>query len=440
MKYTRVRGTRDLIGEEAARVAYLESLARDMFTRYGFREIRTPVFELAEVFQRSVGEATDIVEKEMYLFADRKGRQLALRPEGTAGVVRAAIENNLFRDLPGAKLFYMGSMFRYERPQAGRYREFIQIGAEYFGTDRPEADAEVVSLAWDLLEAAGLSGSRVELASLGCAADREKYRAALTAFLDGVGGLCEDCERRKIRNPLRVLDCKLDGERLTAAPSIETHLCGACRTHFGDVRGCLDEMEIPAVLNWRLVRGLDYYTRTVFEIRMPSTPGTVGPAQDALAAGGRYDALVAEMGGPPIPGVGMALGVDRVLEALSLRLVDLPIGVEKDVFVASAGAVSRGLVLRILRELRHSRLSADIVYDEKSLKSQMSLADKLKAKYVVILGEMEVRKGVATLRDMRTKEQKEVNLREVAPWLVKRLRPGAAGAGGVKAASPSAAR
>ncbi|MEK7767497.1 MAG: histidine--tRNA ligase, partial [bacterium] len=327
---------------------------------------------------------------------------------------------------PGAKLFYMGSMFRYERPQAGRYREFLQIGAEYFGTDRPEADAEIVSLAWDLLEAAGLKGPRVELASLGCAADRETYRGALEAFLAGwgPGGLCEDCERRKTRNPLRILDCKVDGERLKAAPSIESHLCEACRRHFDDVRGCLDEMEIPAVLNWRLVRGLDYYTRTVFEIRAPApaTPGTVGPAQDALAAGGRYDALVAEMGGPPIPGVGMALGVDRVIEALTLRLVDLPIGVEKAVFLASAGQVSRGLVLSILRELRHSRLSADIVYEEKSLKSQMGLADKLKAKYVVILGEMEVRKGVATIRDMRTKEQKEVSLREVAPWLVKRLR------------------
>ena len=354
MNYSAPRGTHDLWAEEAARLSELENRARGIFRSFNYAEIKFPTFEDAGLFTRSLGEATDIIEKEMYVFEDKKGRKLALRPEGTASVVRSLIENDLLHKMPLAKFFYGGSMFRYERPQAGRYREFYQLGAEYFGNPEPVADAEIITLNRELFKSFGINDYKIHLNSLGCQECRPGFRKALKDYFlagDNLSGLCADCNRRIEKNPLRVLDCKLDGHKFEEVPKMEDHLCGHCKEHFIQVQELLRSATCDFIVDHRLVRGLDYYTRTIFEIRSSALG-----AQDALSAGGRYDNLVKELGGAPTPAVGFALGSERALRAALASGDKLSIAPASCIFVAVADpkfekeAFAVALSLRINRK------------------------------------------------------------------------------------------
>lgn len=413
MNFKAPRGTHDLWAAQAEKISFLEEVSRRIFRRYNIAEIRVPSFEDAGLFTRSIGETTDIVEKEMYVFEDRKGRKLALRPEGTASVVRACIEHQLIQNLPVAKLFYMGSMFRYERPQAGRYREFFQVGAEYFGNAAPTADAEIILLARDILTGVGLGDIRVHINSLGCAACRPVFRAALTEYFAKQQDLCGDCQRRIERNPLRLLDCKVDGPRFTDVPRMCDSLCPECATHFNRVQEFLTAAGASFQIDHRLVRGLDYYTRTIFEIRSAGLG-----AQDTLAAGGRYDNLVKELGGSPTPAVGFALGSERVVMAAD-NLGRLKLEVRPTVFIAVAGAELEPEAVKLAAALRNraatvsgidpaADLQVEGPYADKSLKSQLRLADKVGAARTIIFGADEFKRGTVTVRDMKTQQQEEV--------------------------------
>jgi histidyl-tRNA synthetase len=404
VKYTAPRGTHDLWGREAAKLQLLEQLSRDIFRRYGFSELRFPTFEDAALFTRSIGEATDIIEKEMYVFKDRKGRDLALRPEGTASAVRLYVEHVLGQYDPVNKYFYTGSMFRYERPQAGRYREFFQIGAEHFGNPQPLADAEMILLARDVLAQAGIEDMKIHLHSIGCAQCRPAFRKALTDYIATCGTLCGDCARRSATNPLRVLDCKIDGPRLVDHPKMEAYLCPDCAAHFSGVQKLLSAAGCDYHVDTKLVRGLDYYTRTIFEVRS----GSLG-SQDAVAAGGRYDNLVGEIGGPATPAVGFALGSERVMLA-SKTLDGLLDGARGErIFVAVSNESFEAEAFKLSCELR--RVGKAVIegpYAGKSLKSQMKLADKIAASTVVIFAQEESTRGKVTIRDMLTQQQTEM--------------------------------
>lgn len=418
MRLSAPRGTRDIKEREALAFRQLEAVALEAFRRYGYEEIRTPVFESEELFHRAVGETTDIVEKEMFNFEDRGGRKLALRPEGTAGVVRAYLEHAYDKTGGIKKLFYVGPMFRAERPQAGRYREFWQLGAEFFGNPGPQADADTLLLVRDVLEGVGVQGCAFHVNSLGCPACRPKYREALTAWLSArKDGLCEDCKRRLDKNPLRCLDCKVDGPKLGDAPVMADHLCEACRAHDGALSELLAVAQFPVVRDPRLVRGLDYYTRTVFEVKAQGT-GEAG-VSGVLGAGGRYDGLVKQMGGPEVPAIGFALGMDRVCRArfgeeLGASVQASP---EKRVFVALAGAGTSVPGFKVLRELRVAGFTAEIGDPGRSLKSQFRWADGWGAGRVVVVGEEELKRGAVQLKDLATHDQAEVPLAALATRL-----------------------
>ena len=410
MKFSAPRGTHDLYGDDAAKITSLENIARAVFKKYNYSEIRVPTFEDAGLFTRSIGETTDIVEKEMYVFNDRKGRKLALRPEGTASVVRSLIENNLDRVLPIAKLFYMGSMFRYERPQAGRYREFFQIGAEYFGVSAPSADAEIILLARQLLESAGVQDVTVLVNSLGCPECRPAYRQALLDCLKAKEGeLCDDCAKRIERNPLRVLDCKIDSPKITTLPKMEEFLCPECKDHFQTVRTLLNVAGCKFSVESKLVRGLDYYNRTVFEIRSSKLG-----AQDAVAAGGRYDKLVSEIGGANVAAVGFALGSERVVMASDMLQALKANSDAKTIFIATAGnTIAEAFNFSAkLKESENTKLVVEGPIAGAQLKAQLRLADKVQASYTVIFGEEELKESKVVLRDMKTGEQEVLSIDE----------------------------
>jgi histidyl-tRNA synthetase len=400
MKFKSIRGVKDILPGEIERVQRVEGLSRKVFESFGYSEIRIPVFEVTELFGRGIGAATDIVEKEMYTFSDRDGTSLSLRPEGTASVVRAYIQHRLYLKAAVTKLYYLGPMFRYERPQAGRFRQFFQVGLEAFGTADPMMDIEILTILSLLTDGLGLTGTQLEINSLGDAVCRPAYRKALKDFLTGkAGALCDDCRRRLETNPLRILDCKQPGCReITAkAPSSVDHLCEPCRDHFDRVKGGLSDLKIPFAVNERLVRGLDYYTRTAFEV----TASGLG-AQNAIIAGGRYDGLVEELGGPPTPGIGFAMGVERIA---SLMAEGEPKPV--DVFFALLGDETRKKFLPVMMKLRENGLRIEMDYAGGGLKKQMGLSDKLGARYTLIIGENELKTGKAVLRNMVTKEQQE---------------------------------
>lgn len=410
------RGTRDLFGDEVRLFRRIEERAADCFRLYGYEELRTPVFENVDLFRRAVGDTTDIVEKEMYVFEDRGGRPLALRPEGTAGVVRAYLEHAWDQSAPVKKLFYSGPMFRAERPQAGRYREFRQTGGEFFGNASPEADAETLLLMRDILAAAGLpkGAATFGVNSLGCAECRPAFRDALRAYLEPKkAGLCENCQRRLVVNPLRVLDCKGDGPALADAPVTTDHLCADCRAHHGRVLELLRAAGLPFAPAPRLVRGLDYYTRTVFEVTAPGLG-----AQDALGAGGRYDGLVKALGGPDTPAVGFAFGVDRVARALEAQ--NVPVSGPRRVFIAQTGAGTADAAFRLADELRGeglweaAPLAVEVGAPGKSLKSQFRAADGWGAAWVLLVGEDELKKQTVILKDLRAGAQREVPLARAA--------------------------
>ncbi|EEG77105.1 histidine--tRNA ligase [Dethiobacter alkaliphilus] len=409
------RGTNDILPDEIKTWRQLEHKAVEICHRFGYEEIRTPIFEHTELFLRGVGDVTDIVSKEMYTFKDRSERSLTLRPEGTAPVARAYMESNLKGIPQPVKLFYIGPMFRYDRPGAGRYRQFYQFGVEVFGTNAPAIDAEVIVLALDFFRSLGLSDFALHLNSVGCPDCRQEYRSALQNELkDIVSTLCSDCSERFDKNPMRILDCKIDKckEATKNLPSILDYLCSDCSAHFEQVKLLLNKLGEEYVINPRLVRGLDYYTKTAFEII-----STVGDTEQAIGGGGRYDNLVSTIGGPDTPGIGFAVGIERVL--LAIKESDAyPIkGPTLDVFVAKAGNVPDYEVMPIIMDLRNAGFSVDMDYMGKSLKAQFKTANKKDARYVVVLGEEEMQSKEVTLRNMTTGSQETVGLKQLAERL-----------------------
>jgi histidyl-tRNA synthetase len=410
-----VRGTRDLLPPDTALWNNVESVVRDVFRAYNFQEIRTPIFEETALFARGVGEETDIVAKEMYTWEDRsraaseKGQSLTLRPENTAGVVRAYIEHKLW-DRGLNKLYYIGPQFRRERPQKGRYRQFYQIGAEVIGpspsgSESPARDAELLEMLATLLDRLGITDWNLQLNSVGCPSDRAKFNEALRKALEPVKDkMCGDCQRRAVTNPLRVFDCKVPEDQpiIEKLPRISQFLDEGCRTHFEAVQAILPKVEVPFTLNDRLVRGLDYYTRTAFEF----THGALG-AQNAILGGGRYDGLSEALGGPPAPGIGFAIGEDRLVMTVQEKLSPETVVRKPDVYIAPMAGMN-GDAARLARELRRSEVVVELGDDSFRLKKSFEAATKVGAKYILIVGENEVKSDTFALKNLTTGEQLSV--------------------------------
>jgi histidyl-tRNA synthetase len=398
------KGTRDILPEEIGRWQFVENLARETFERYGFGEIRTPIFESTDLFARGIGEGSDIVSKEMYTFVDRGGRSLTLRPENTAPVARAVLQHQLHRASGLQRLYYIGPMFRYERPQKGRMRQFHQIGVEVFGSEHPAVDAETLEMLMTFLHRLGLDDPELVLNSVGDSTCRPAYRATLLAYLaPRRDTLCEDCRRRMMDNPLRCFDCKVEADRATMAqaPAITDSLCEACRAHFDRVLGLLRGYGVRHRVDPRLVRGLDYYRRTAFEVALPSLG-----AQNALLGGGRYDGLMRELGGPDVPGFGFAVGEERLVMALSARVVE---GRRPEVVIAAVGEQGVERALLVARALRAA--GRKVVFDpfpDKSLKAQLRRAHDLQARFVLIFGESEVKERSVTVKIMSDGSQETI--------------------------------
>lgn len=406
------RGTKDILPDTVGDWNYVEGEIRELCRRFGYSEIRTPIFEHTELFQRGIGEGTDVVDKEMYTFTDRGERSITLRPENTASAVRAYLQNKLYAQSNLVKLFYIGSMFRYDRPQAGRMREFHQFGVEALGEANPAVDAEVILLAMNLLEGLGLKDLELSINSVGCPKCRSKYRTMLQDFFrDKLEDLCEDCRSRFERSPLRILDCKKDSDKpyMADAPKITDCLCEECAEHFTKLKELLTSAGISFTHDPRLVRGLDYYTKTAFEIKYPPLG-----AQSAVAGGGRYDGLIEEMGGNPTPAVGFATGLERLLLALESQNLLPEKNRSVDAYVVALGETAQAEGFKLLNSLRQQGLSAAMDFAGRSMKAQMKQANKLGAKYSVILGEDEIAEGVVMLRSMEDSSQAKVPMNQVA--------------------------
>ncbi|MCK8601940.1 histidine--tRNA ligase [Desulfoferrobacter suflitae] len=415
-----IKGMNDILPDQIHWWQRVENTARSILENFGYREIRTPVLEKTELFSRSIGENTDIVEKEMYTFADRKGEWLTLRPEATASIVRAFIQHNLQADPLARKFYSTGPMFRYERPQKGRYRQFHQLDAEVFGVEDPMLDAELMYMLRVFLEQLGLSGVVLHINSLGCPACRAPYRSLLQTFLlQNRATFCSDCQRRLHVNPLRVFDCKVERcqKIIENAPMLLDSICEDCRDHFAAVRSYLDRLQTDYEINPRMVRGLDYYTRTTFEI----ITDRLG-AQNAVGGGGRYDGLMRDLGGPDLSGIGFAIGMERLILLLQQQRSEpqrSPL-----VFLAILGDQAKQEGFLITQQLRSHGIEAEMDYARHSLKSQMRRADKLAAHYVVILGDEEMAAGAAQLRDMQSKQQSSIPLDGLVPLLKEIIRNG----------------
>ncbi|PLR93752.1 histidine--tRNA ligase [Bacillus sp. T33-2] len=405
------RGTQDILPGQVEKWQMIEAKAREFCERYQYREVRTPIFEQTDLFLRGVGDTTDIVQKEMYSFEDRGGRSLTLRPEGTAAVVRSYIENKMFGDAnQPVKLYYMGPMFRYERPQAGRYRQFVQFGVEAIGSADPAIDAEVISLAMSLYKELGLKQIKLVINSLGDKASRKAHRDALVShFKPRIGEFCGDCQGRLEKNPMRILDCKVDRnhELMKTAPSIIDYLNDHSSHYYAKVKRYLTDLGIPFEEDPNLVRGLDYYTHTAFEI-MSGAEGF--GAITTLCGGGRYNGLVEEIGGPEIPGIGFALSLERFVAALEAENVELPVKKGIDCYLVSLGEEAKDHTVSLLHELRSAGYSAERDYLDRKIKAQFKAADRSNAKYVAVLGEDELKANKITLKTMETGDQVEIEL------------------------------
>ena len=398
-----IRGTHDILPGEVERWQRVETVARRLFERYGYAEVRTPIIEREELFAKGTGATTDIVQKEMYAFTDKGGERITLRPEATPSLVRAFVEHGLEQAMAVPKIYLMGPMFRYERPQKGRYRQFHQLDVEVFGISDAAIDAEVIDLAWTLVTELEIANVELVINSVGCAACRPAFGEALVKSIgDDVTALCADCQRRAATNPLRIFDCKVPQDQpvIDRLPRSTDYLCEACRQHFDAVVCHLGVYGIPCRISHRLVRGLDYYTRTTFEI----LGGNIG-AQNAILGGGRYDGLVKQLGGPDRVGIGFAAGIERLV----LAMPEGPGAATRwPVFVAAMGEAARGAAIGLLRDLRRAGFEAHMEYEGRSIKSQMKRADRLKAVLTLIIGDDELAAGVVTAKDMRTSEQVRV--------------------------------
>ena len=403
-----IKGTLDLLPKESCKTQYIEAAVREIAENYGFLEMRTPVFEHTELFQRSVGETTDVVQKEMYTFEDKGGRSITLRPEGTAGAARAFLEHGLFNDALPQKIYYLTSCYRYEKPQAGRLREFHQFGVESFGAGTPAADAEIISLAHAVFRYLGVQNLTLEINSIGCPECRKKFQEALKAYFESYREqLCDTCKSRLERNPMRILDCKspVCSEIAAGAPKILDYLCDDCRAHFDAVQKYLQAMDIAFTVNPTIVRGLDYYTRTVFEF----VSSEIG-AQGTVCGGGRYDGLLEELGGKPMPACGFGMGIERLLLLMEAQGVPFPEPKKCDVYLVSMGEEAGLKAAALVEQLREEGLSAQFDTVGRGLKAQMKYADKLGAAYTVVLGDAELESRRVNLKNMRDGTQTELDL------------------------------
>ncbi|WP_206458069.1 histidine--tRNA ligase [Anaerovorax sp. IOR16] len=400
------KGTKDVLPSQVYKWQYVERTFRELCSKYHFKEIRTPIFEHTELFKRSVGDTTDIVEKQMYSFDDYGGRNLTLKPEGTSPVVRAFVENKLFAEVQPSKYYYVTPCFRYEKPQSGRLREFHQLGIETFGAANMMADAEVIALAMDFLDELGIKDLELRINSIGCPNCRQKYREALQAFLKpNYDAFCDTCKSRYDRNPMRILDCKspVCQELVQGAPKMLDYLCDECADAFSEVQSNLTAMEIPYLVDPGIVRGLDYYTKTAFEI----VSNSIG-AQGTVCGGGRYDHLVEQIGGPETPGVGFGLGIERLLLVMEAAGISFPEEETTDVFIAVMGERGKNFGLKLMHDLRKEGIMAAMDVVGRNLKGQFKYADRLHAKYTIVIGDNELDKGIVSLKNMKTSEQKEI--------------------------------
>jgi len=405
MRIQAIRGVKDIMPDEIEKWRWVENKANQVFTRYGFKEIRLPIFEKTKLFSRGIGETTDIVEKEMYTFEDRGGEKVTLRPEGTASVVRAFIEHKMYTKQTVQKYYYLGPMFRYERPQAGRFRQFYQIGVEAMGSHNPSIDAEVMIMLMEFFTVLGLNQIELQINSLGCNKCRPEYRETLKkSITNHLADLCENCNKRYQKNPLRVLDCKVerDIEIASGLPKITDHICNECKCHFEKVQTLLHATQIPYNINPSLVRGLDYYTHTAFEV----TSRDLG-AQNAISGGGRYNTLVEEFEGPPTPCFGFALGLERLISLVPFDKME-SIETNPDVFVVSLGEEAKLKVFSLVHQLRSGGISVERDYNEGSIKSQMRKANRSASSFALIIGENEIKSGTYQLKNMKDGKQSNI--------------------------------
>ena len=408
MKFNAPRGTNDILPPDTLKWQYIEKKTHEIFSNYNYQEIRTPIFEYTELFQRGIGEVTDIVEKEMYTFEDKGGRSITLRPEGTASVIRSFLENKIYGQAQPTKYYYIGPMFRYERPQSGRFRQFHQLGVEAIASNDPALDAEIISLGMRLLQDFGLSDLELHLNSVGCGECRPAYVDQLKAYLNqNKEQLCDNCRSRIERNPLRVLDCKNENCQLVIkdAPKITDNLCQSCDDHFDNVQEYLDILDLDYIINPLLVRGLDYYTNTAFEIK----DNALG-AQDTVFGGGRYNGLAEEIGNRDLPGIGFALGIERLLLSLEAKNIELPVESGVDLYITVIGDKAKKESFKLLDMLRNQGFKTEIDYLGRGVGSQMKSADRMNAEYTIIIGEDELNKNSATIRNMKSGDEKEIQL------------------------------
>lgn len=411
------KGTKDVLPNQVYRWHYVERKFDDICRRYGYKEIRTPIFEHTELINRGVGDTTDIVQKEMYTFNDHGGRSLTLKPEGTSPAVRAFVEHRMYAEVQPTKIYYDTPCFRYEKPQSGRLRQFHQFGVEIFGTPNMMADADVICLGHDFLEEMGIKDVVLEINSVGCPTCRETYRRALQDFLrPHYDELCDTCKNRFDKNPMRILDCKSqeDQDLVKDAPNMIDYLCDECASSFEEVKGHLESMGLEYTVNPRIVRGLDYYTKTAFEF----VSNKIG-AQGTVCGGGRYDNLCQEIGGPPIPGVGFGLGKERLLMLMEANRVEIPEAEPSDVFIVTMGDKGRIKGLEILRELHKKGISAQMDTLARNVKGQFKYAARLNAKKTIVIGDEELEKGVVQIKDMDRHEQQEVSFDNILEMLKK---------------------
>lgn len=411
-KITAPKGTHDILPNEIPIWNYLEDKMKQICSDFNYKEIRFPVFESTDLFSRGVGDTTDVVQKEMYTFNDKGGRSITLRPEGTASTARSYLENNLSLAPVPEKLFYKITCYRYERPQAGRFREFNQFGVENFGSSSPYTDAEVISLAMKILSATGVKDLELYINSIGCAECRNKYNDVLKEFLHKHSAeLCDLCNDRMDRNPLRVLDCKNpDCQKiLINAPTIDSVLCDDCRIHFDTLKSALSSIGINYSVDTGLVRGLDYYTRTVFEIKS----NDLG-SQSTVCGGGRYDGLIEQLGGKPTPGIGFSIGIERLINILCLQGIGVPDNDKVKLFVGHMGDSARKFAFTAVTNLRNNGVSAEFDHTNRSVKAQMKYADKIGALYTVIIGDDELENNICNIKDMNSGEVVQINMQDLA--------------------------
>ncbi|MDO5374601.1 MAG: histidine--tRNA ligase [Staphylococcus rostri] len=413
------RGTQDILPETSAQWRYIESRLHELMARYNYEEIRTPIFESTELFARGVGDSTDVVQKEMYTFKDKGDRSLTLRPEGTAAVVRSYIENKM-QGLPNqpVKLYYNGPMFRYERKQKGRYRQFNQFGVEAIGAENPSIDAEVLAMVMHIYQSFGLKNLKLVINSIGDAESRVEYQQALREhFQPVIHNYCPDCQKRIETNPMRILDCKVDRNQpeMATAPAITDYLNEASKAYFEAVKAHLDRLGIPYVVDPNLVRGLDYYTHTAFELMMDSE--SYNGAITTLCGGGRYNGLLELLDGPKQTGIGFALSIERLLLALEAEGIALPVESQLDLFVATMGEAADDYAVKLLNDLRHAGVKVDKDYLSRKLKGQMKQADRLKAKYTIVIGDQELEEQQVAIKNMETGQSETIKFDEIASYI-----------------------